>query len=239
MNCMRRFLGRFMELLLRGIAFIYPYNVNQRIKSWGTRIYTIRIRNFIGELGSCTLVEKSCLLQGGGIKRLIIGDHTVINAHALIELWSKYGDETYEPEVRIGNHCNIGEYCHISSINKITIGDGLLTGRFVYIGDNSHGGLSLEETEIAPENRKLKTKGIIMIGKNVWIGDKVTILGVVTIGDNAIIDAGTVVTHDVPPNSIVRRVKCVLSKSFKKLDSYQCHITAHIVQLYSERRFVC
>ena len=41
-----------------------------------------------------------------------------------------------------------------------------------------------------------------MIGKNVWIGDKITIPGGVSIGDNAIIGAGTVVTHDVPPNTI-------------------------------------
>ena len=88
------------------------------------------------------------------------------------------------------------------SNHKITIGDGLLTVRFVYIGDNSHGGLSWEEAEIPPEKRKLKSKGEIMIGKNVWIGDKYTILGGVTIGDNVIIGANSVVPHDIPSNSV-------------------------------------
>lgn len=40
------------------------------------------------------------------------------------------------------------------------------------------------------------------MGCNVWIGDKVTILGGVTIGDNVIIGAGSIITHDIPSNSM-------------------------------------
>ncbi len=54
-----------------------------------------------------------------------------------------------------------------------------------------------------------------MIGKNVWIGDKVTILGGVNIGDNAIVGAGTVVTHDVPPNTVVGGGKMTILKQLK------------------------
>lgn len=50
-----------------------------------------------------------------------------------------------------------------------------------------------------------KTKPI-KIGNHVWIGTRVTILKGVTVGDNAIIAAGAVVTHDVPANSIVAGV---------------------------------
>ena len=46
----------------------------------------------------------------------------------------------------------------------------------------------------------LCSKGPVVIEDNVWIGDKVTILGGVTIGDNAIIGANSVVTHDIPSN---------------------------------------
>ncbi|WP_255402065.1 DapH/DapD/GlmU-related protein [Prevotella sp. tc2-28] len=78
----------------------------------------------------------------------------------------------------------------------------MLTGRFVYIGDNAHGGLSLEEAETPPARRHLTSKGEIKIGRNVWIGDKVSIFGGVTIGDNVIIGAGSIVTHDIPSNSM-------------------------------------
>lgn len=74
-----------------------------------------------------------------------------------------------------------------------------------------------------------------MIGKNVWIGDKVTILGGVTIGDNAIVGAGTVVTQDVPPNTVVGggqndNIKAV------EVDGKGATLYLH---LYNERRQVC
>jgi Acetyltransferase (isoleucine patch superfamily) len=129
----------------------------------------------------------------------------------------QYAGDLFSPSISIGDNCNIGEYCHISAINKITIADGVLTGRFVYIGDNAHGGLSWEEAGIPPAKRKLITKGEIMIGRNVWIGDKSTILGGVSIGDNVIIGANTVVTHDIPSNTVVGGVLSGRSKGSKDL----------------------
>jgi len=162
------------------------------------------IRSFIGHVGKHTTIAKPCSLQGGGQNNISIGDHTSIQSHSILGCWEKYesleGIDHYDPEIIIGNHCSIGEYCHITAINKVTIGDGLLTGRFVYIGDNAHGRLSCEEAFISPTQRKLISKGEIKIGRNVWIGDKVSIFGGVTIGDNVIIGAGSIVTHDIPGN---------------------------------------
>lgn len=104
----------------------------------------------------------------------------------------------------IGRQCWIGEYTHITCINKLTIGDGLLTGRFVLISDNNHGSSFCEEEQRQrPQDRPLSSKGPITIGNNVWIGDKATILGDVTIGDGSIIAANAVVTKDVPAYSVV------------------------------------
>lgn len=187
---------------MKVVFMLFPYRKSQWLKGKKTLFYTLWIRNAIGGLGVGSSIASPCLLQGGGQKRLTIGERTRIGAHAVIELWNKFGNEQYTPEITIGNECNIGEYCHISAINKITIGNGLLTGRFVYIGDNSHGGLSMEEALLPPEQRTLTSKGPIVIGNNVWIGDKVMILGGVTIGDNVIIGAHSVVTQSVPSNSM-------------------------------------
>lgn len=47
------------------------------------------------------------------------------------------------------------------------------------------------------------SKGPVIIGSNVWFGDKATILPNVTIGDGAVIAANSVVTKDVPAYSVV------------------------------------
>lgn len=133
----------------------------------------------------------------------------------MVGAWKAYKGEQFEPEIVIGKDCLIGEYCHITALKSIRIGDGLLTGRFVYIGDNSHGGLSEEEKEVSPTKRKLTTKGGVSIGNNVWLGDKVTVLGGVSIGDNVIVAANSVVTKDVPSNCIVAGVPAKVIKELK------------------------
>lgn len=170
------------------------------------------ICNFIGKVGKHSLICYPCFLQGSGQKRIMIGNYTVIYGHCILGCWERYGEQMFSPTLTIGNHCNIGEYNHITACNKIVIGDGLLTGRYVYIGDNAHGSLSQEESLIPPVQRLLKSKGEVMIGNNVWIGDKVTVLGGVTIGDNVIIGANSVVTHDVPANSMVAGVPAKVVK---------------------------
>lgn len=192
-----------ISLTVRFWSRIYTLRVSNWITRKRNSLYSQWISQFLGEVGEKTHFEPPLLLQGGGQRRIKIGNHTEVGHHTVFGCWERYGkDDHYEPEIIIGNNCSIGEYCHITAIRKITINDGLLTGRFVYIGDNSHGGLSLEEAETPPSKRKIQSKGEIHIGKNVWIGDKVSIFGGVTIGDNVIIGAGSIVTHDIPSNSM-------------------------------------
>lgn len=200
---MKLILKSLLALLMHLWSHIYTYCMSQWLKNKRDVFYTLWIRNFLGEVGENSSFHYPLRLQGGGSRRIRIGERTSIQAYGVLGAWERYGkDEHYEPEIIIGNDCNIGEFCHITAINKITIGDGLLTGCFVYIGDNAHGGLSVEEANIPPIKRHLTSKGEIKIGRNVWIGDKVTILGGVTIGDNVIIGAGSIVTHDIPSNSM-------------------------------------
>jgi len=188
---------------MKGLSFLYPYSLRLRLYTIWAVLYTMWIKNFIGKIGENSSIAYPCSLQGGGQKRISIGDHTCIQSHSIFGCWEKYGEQLFSPSIVIGNHCCIGEYNHITACNKITIGDGLLTGRFVYIGDNAHGGLSWEEAETPPIKRQLVSKGEVRIGNNVWIGDKATILAGVTIGNNVIVAANAVVNRDVPGNCIV------------------------------------
>lgn len=209
---MKKVVKYLLQLLFHMLSKVYPYRLFQRILSLRDVLYTLWIRNFIGQVGKHSAIACPCSLQGEGQKRIAIGDYTSIQGHSVLGCWEKYGEQQFTPSIIIGNHCSIGEYNHITACNKITIGDGLLTGRFVYIGDNAHGGLSWEESSVPPINRQLRSKGEVKIGNNVWIGDKATILAGVTIGDNVIVAANAVVTKSVASNCVVAGVPAKILK---------------------------
>lgn len=216
---MKKMIKAILAAVMCSVSKVYTYSLSRRFRGTRDILYTLWIRNFIGEVGEKSSFKYPLRLQGGGNKRIQIGSRTCFQAYCILGSWEKHGDnEHYEPEILIGNDCNFGEFCHISAINKITIGNGLLTGRFVYIGDNAHGGLSEEESTIPPVKRCLKSKGEIRIGNNVWVGDKATILGGVLIGDNVIIAANSVVTKNVPSNCIVAGAPAKIIKELRKYD---------------------
>lgn len=66
---------------------------------------------------------------------------------------------------------------------------------------------------MSPADRKNLYPAPIRIGNNVWLGANVTVLPGVTIGDNAVVAAGAVVTKDVPENMIVAGVPAKILKS--------------------------
>ena len=107
---------------------------------------------------------------------------------------------------------------YITAINNITIGNNILTGKWVTITDNSHGEVTLEQMHQDPLKRPVVSKGPVHIGDNVWIGDKATILPHVSIGDGAIIAANAVVTKDVPPYSVAAGNPAKIIKTFKTFD---------------------
>ncbi len=117
---------------------------------------------------------------------------------------TNYGRETFQPEIIIGDNSNIGMNNHIGCIDKIKIGKNFLSGANCLITDHSHGeNKTYDELLIAPNKRHLYSKGPVIIGDNVHLGENVIILPGTTIGDNVIIGAGSVVTKDVQSNVIV------------------------------------
>ena len=141
-----------------------------------------------------------------------IADGCTFGKHSIITAWETYREYKYTPSVTIGNNCVFGNYLHLTCCNKIVIGKNLLTGKWVTISDNSHGQIDEETMKYPPTERPLYSKGPIVIGDNVWIGDKVTILAGVEIGDNSIIGANSVVTKSIPANVIAAGIPARIIK---------------------------
>ena len=144
-----------------------------------------------------------------GLRYIEIGAHSDIQRLTYLTAWAI---DFSLPIIKIGCDCHIGAFNHITCANKIVIGDGFVSGKWVTITDNSHGDTRLTSMLIPVSKRPIKSKGPVIIGKNVWVGDKVTILPNVTIGDGAIIAANSVVTNDVPAYSVVAGNPAVIIK---------------------------
>jgi len=98
--------------------------------------------------------------------------------------------------IRVGRNVFINQNCTFYDLGGIDIGDDVMIGPNVSLITSSH--------PIAPSRRR---DGVIaspiVIGKSVWIAANVTIIGGVTIGENAVVAAASVVTKDVPANTLV------------------------------------
>ena len=138
-----------------------------------------------------------------GAEHIHIKDGTVFGDGLYLTAWDNYNGQYFTPYIEIGKNCCIGDYNHITCINKIIIGNNLLTGKWITITDNSHGTTDKKSLLSSPIKRFLHSKGPVIIGNNVWIGDKASILPGVTIGDGAVIAANAVVTRDVPAYTVV------------------------------------
>lgn len=136
-----------------------------------------------------------------GCQCICIGAGTTFGKDIWLTAWPELSKR--KPHLIIGKNCQFGAYNHITCSNSITIGENLLTGKWVTITDNSHGEITHHNLSLPPIKRDVISNGAIIIEKNVWIGDKATILPGVTIGKGAIIAANAVVTHNVPAYSVV------------------------------------
>lgn len=97
--------------------------------------------------------------------------------------------------IHVGENVFINACCHFQDHGGVTLGDGCQIGHNVVFATLNHG--------LQPEERGITYPAPIVLGKNVWVGSNSTILQGVTIGDNAVIAAGAVVTKDVEPGTIV------------------------------------
>ncbi|WP_426753965.1 sugar O-acetyltransferase [Myxococcus sp. Y35] len=101
--------------------------------------------------------------------------------------------------IRVGRNVFINQCCTLMDIGGIDIADDVMIGPKVNLITSSH--------PLEPSRRRASAVARpIILQKNVWIAAAVTILPGVTVGENSVVGAGSVVTADVAPNSFVAGV---------------------------------
>ena len=197
---MKRIIKRILIFPIYIFHKVYTFRTYKKIKRICSFVYSKWLSYEFRECGKNVLFDKPIELIGGDY--ISIGNDCYFNKNCILTAWYEYNDCKFNPNICVGNNCCFGEYNHITSVNSVCIGDNVLTGRWVTITDNSHGNSDYDNLRLPPLSRNLHSKGEVIIGNNVWIGDKVTILPGVSIGDGVIIGANSVVTSDVPSFSI-------------------------------------
>lgn len=201
------------------LAFFVPAKFHQIIggnnyfKAVHDKLNTLWITSTMRNKDTSVLIQ--CDVHLHGKKHIVLKHNAEICSHSVIEAISDYKGQHFSPQIIISEDAVIGEYNHITAINRVFIERGVLTGRRVTISDNNHGTFSLDDLNTPPVYRPLTTKGATVIGENVWIGENACILGGVTIGKGSVVAANAVVTKDVPSYCLVGGVP---AKIIKRLD---------------------
>jgi acetyltransferase-like isoleucine patch superfamily enzyme len=111
----------------------------------------------------------------------------------------------YGKNTKIGKGVFINFDCTFLDLGGITIEDHVMLAPKVSLLSEGH--------PVAVDDRRTLTTGSIHIKRNAWIGAQATILQGVTIGENAVVAAGAVVSKDVPANTVVGGIPAKIIKS--------------------------
>ena len=142
-----------------------------------------------------------------GKRNMYIGDRVHILNGARIEAISEYGNQKLRPKLVIGEGTTIEQCCHIIATDELVIGKDCVFSAFVYVADCNHQyipGVRINDAELEVK----KTT----IGDGCFIGIGARIMPGVTLGNNCVVGANAVVTHDVPERAVVAGVPARIIK---------------------------
>ncbi|KUJ84991.1 acyltransferase [Microbulbifer flavimaris] len=170
------------------------------LKQWQLRLRKWRVRHFLLPEFDAIGCEPE-IMDPGSVrlfgKNICVGDYphlisTPDNCIRLTTLGHRGGDAF----ITIGDYVLISPGVRISAAESITIGDACMIAANVYISDSDWHGLY-------NRTRPFRCTAPITLGNNVWIGDSAIVCKGVSIGDNSVVGAGSVVTKSVPANTVV------------------------------------
>lgn len=175
-----------------------PHVLQRVLTALHRRFRGFRLRSAMHSFGRGSYIDRPAWIVGA--RWIAIGDEVGIWRYARIEA---FNGNPGEARVRIGQGTVIQPYVHIGAIQEVTIGRNCLFASHVYISDHDH---DFSDPSIPPTQGGTLLAAPVRIGDNVWLGERVSVLKGVTIGDSSVVGAGSVVAKSVPPRTIVAGV---------------------------------
>lgn len=143
-------------------------------------------------------------------KHIFVGKNVFIRKFARIEPILQWHEQKFNPKIIIEDGVTIEQNLHLICAEKVRIGAFSSVSSFVFITDTDH-----DYTDIL---KPVMEQPLIVnptdIGECCFIGTGVKIMAGVHIGEHSVIGANAVVTHDIPPYSVVAGIPAKVIKKF-------------------------
>ena len=191
--------GLFMRLRIKSVKGLFLIGKNVRI------FYP---KNFIA--GAHIIIEDGAEINCLSTQGIKLGNRVTIGKYAIIRPSNIYGGPIGEG-LTMGNNSNIGPYNYIGCSGKITVGNNVMLAPRVSIYAENH---MFDDPEILIRDQGVHQQEVV-IEDDCWIAANSIILAGVTIGRGSVVAAGSVVTENVPPYSVVAGVPAKWIKSRK------------------------
>lgn len=199
--------------LSKGICIIRGYILKLTLKRSNGLIFIgrrckISFRNKIS-LGKSVIIGDNVEINALSLLGVVIGNNVSILKNTIIECTGVL--QNLGEGLTIGNNVGIAQNCFIQVRGKVIIGNNVIFGPNVSIFSENH---VFDNPDLPVSMQGVSRKGVT-IEDGVWLGTRVVILDGVTIGKNSIVAAGSIVTKNVPPYTIVGGVPAQLIKNRK------------------------
>jgi len=187
-------------------VFIRPLAEKWLYKSFAFSVSQIKFRLYGVSFGRRLRAIRVDILNIG---QITLGDDVHIASQTMGNPY-RSSLRTYYPESRIeiGDHCIInGAVIHCNCAVTIGAHTRLAPGVILCDNDSHVPARSIESREVRPPEAPIR------LGTNVWLGMRSVVLKGVTIGDNTIVAAGSVVTRDLPANVLAGGIPAKLIRT--------------------------
>ena len=186
MKCWQYFKGILYRPRFKNVSG--PLFVGRKVRILFGKKITLGRTVFIGDFVEINALSKSGIKIGNNVSIL---KNTIIECTGVIR---NLGEELV-----IGDNVGIAQNCFIQVRGKVVIGSNVIFGPGVSVYSENHNFNNLE----IPISQQGESRKGVTIEDGVWVGASAIILDGVKVGANSIISAGSVVTKDVPPFTIV------------------------------------
>ena len=192
--------------LVRG-CFVLFYGKNPKWMLCGKRVSMYYINKI--KWGRLVKIGNDVQFSAMGTEGIRLGNHVSIGAFSRVIVATTLNEPGQF--IRIGNNVGIGEFAYLGGAGGLEIGDDCIAGQYLSCHPENH---LYSDTDTPIRLQGVSRKGI-RIGRNCWLGSKVTLLDGVILGDGCVVAAGAVVTKSFPANSVIAGVpaKAIASRN--------------------------